>query len=288
MEPEAPLRKQSTSPIKERRATQLCFEHVQSLDRKVLGDTAAGTAGGEREAERRLGSAELVGAAVTVSACERPSLCGTRGIVARDSARCVALVTRGDELVTKPDGMIRKAFVIKGFAVYFDSDLHEEINYISVGDNDTAEVLIHEMQNLGITDGDGEAEAPLPCTPKHFLVQPVTVEIYAAVDDQMVGGLGAAAYYGTGKLPPAMDVRIDISRFALSLCLGKYDEYRSDQNETGTVEKPRLVAFQRCQSRLDPIDIRRATARNSFSFAFSLPSFAFHFFRYSGTCVSFS
>ena len=55
-----------------------------------------------REAERRLRSAELVGAAVTVSACERPSLCGTRGIVARDSARCVVLVTRGDELVTVP------------------------------------------------------------------------------------------------------------------------------------------------------------------------------------------
>ena len=130
--------------------------------------------------------------------------------------------SRGDELVTKPDGMIRKAFVIKGFAVYFDSDLHEEINYISVGDNDTAEVLIHEMQNLGITDGDGEAEAPLPCTPKHFLVQPVTVEIYAAVDDQMVGGLGAAAYYGTGKLPPAMDVRIDISTFGVKLAKRQY------------------------------------------------------------------
>ena len=68
----------------------------------LLEGCAGGTAGGEREAERRLGSAELVGAAVTVSACTRPSLCGTRGIVARDSARCVALVTRGDELVTVP------------------------------------------------------------------------------------------------------------------------------------------------------------------------------------------
>ena len=68
----------------------------------LLEGCAGGTAGGEREAERRLGSAELVGAAVTVSACARPSLCGTRGIVARDSARCVALVTRGDELVTVP------------------------------------------------------------------------------------------------------------------------------------------------------------------------------------------
>ena len=68
----------------------------------LLEGCAGGTAGGETEAERRLGSAELVGAAVTVSACTRPSLCGTRGIVARDSARCVALVTRGDELVTVP------------------------------------------------------------------------------------------------------------------------------------------------------------------------------------------
>ena len=74
----------------------------------LQGGYSGGTAGGEREAkgereaERRLRSAELVGAAVTVSACERPSLCGTRGIVARDSARCVALVTRGDELVTVP------------------------------------------------------------------------------------------------------------------------------------------------------------------------------------------
>ena len=74
----------------------------------LQGGSSGGTAGGEREAkgereaERRLGSAELVGAAVTVSACERPSLCGTRGIVARDSARCVVLVTRGDELVTVP------------------------------------------------------------------------------------------------------------------------------------------------------------------------------------------
>ena len=68
----------------------------------LLEGCAGGTAGGEREAARRLGSAELVGAAVTVSACTRPSLCGTRGIVARDSARCVALVTRGDELVTVP------------------------------------------------------------------------------------------------------------------------------------------------------------------------------------------
>ena len=68
----------------------------------LLEGCAGGTARGEREAERRLGSAELVGAAVTVSACTRPSLCGTRGIVARDSARCVALVTRGDELVTVP------------------------------------------------------------------------------------------------------------------------------------------------------------------------------------------
>ena len=68
----------------------------------LLEGCAGGTAGGEREAARRLGSAELVGAAVTVSACARPSLCGTRGIVARDSARCVALVTRGDELVTVP------------------------------------------------------------------------------------------------------------------------------------------------------------------------------------------
>ena len=74
----------------------------------LQGGSSGGTAGGEREAkgereaERRLRSAELVGAAVTVSACERPSLCGTRGIVARDSARCVVLVTRGDELVTVP------------------------------------------------------------------------------------------------------------------------------------------------------------------------------------------
>ena len=68
----------------------------------LLEGCAGGTARGEREAERRLWSAELVGAAVTVSACTRPSLCGTRGIVARDSARCVALVTRGDELVTVP------------------------------------------------------------------------------------------------------------------------------------------------------------------------------------------
>lgn len=55
-----------------------------------------------KEAKRRLASAELVGAAVTVSACERPSLCGTRGIVARDTSRCVVLVTRGDESVTVP------------------------------------------------------------------------------------------------------------------------------------------------------------------------------------------
>ena len=55
-----------------------------------------------KEAKRRLASAELVGAAVTVSACKRPSLCGTRGIVARDTSRCVVLVTRGDESVTVP------------------------------------------------------------------------------------------------------------------------------------------------------------------------------------------
>ena len=55
-----------------------------------------------KEAKRRLTSAELVGAAVTVSACERPSLCGTRGIVARDTSRCVVLVTRGDGSVTVP------------------------------------------------------------------------------------------------------------------------------------------------------------------------------------------
>ena len=39
---------------------------------------------------------------MTVSACERPSLCGTRGIVARDTSRCVVLVTRGDGSVTVP------------------------------------------------------------------------------------------------------------------------------------------------------------------------------------------
>ena len=47
---------------------------------------------------------------------------------------------------------------------------------------------------------------------------------------------------------------------------GSYlDQYRSDLDETGSVEKLLSATFQRFQSRPDPIDIRRDTAQNSFS-----------------------
>ena len=48
------------------------------------------------------------------------------------------------------------------------------------------------------------------------------------------------------------------------------DEYRSDLDKLGTVEKRRLVAFQRRQARPNRIHIRRATDERSFR---SMPPF---------------
>ena len=64
----------------------------------------AGRDGGERlgEAERRLRRCELVGSVASVVACKAPSFCGCEGIVVRDTARTIVLVTRKDDLVTVP------------------------------------------------------------------------------------------------------------------------------------------------------------------------------------------
>ena len=61
-----------------------------------------GTGGNECEAERRLRRCELVGSVVSVVACKAPSFCGCEGIVVRDTARTIVLVTRKDDLVTVP------------------------------------------------------------------------------------------------------------------------------------------------------------------------------------------
>ena len=61
-----------------------------------------GTGGNDCEAERRLRRCELVGSVVSVVACKAPSFCGCEGIVVRDTARTIVLVTRKDYLVTVP------------------------------------------------------------------------------------------------------------------------------------------------------------------------------------------
>jgi len=61
-----------------------------------------GTGGNDCEAERRLRRCELVGSVASVVACKAPSFCGCEGIVVRDTARTIVLVTRKDDLVTVP------------------------------------------------------------------------------------------------------------------------------------------------------------------------------------------
>jgi RNase P/RNase MRP subunit p29 len=61
-----------------------------------------GTGGNLGEAERRLRRCELVGSVASVVACKAPSFCGCEGIVVRDTARTIVLVTRKDDLVTVP------------------------------------------------------------------------------------------------------------------------------------------------------------------------------------------
>ena len=61
-----------------------------------------GTGGNLGEAERRLRRCELVGSVASVVACKAPSFCGCEGIVVRDTARTIVLVTRKDDLVIVP------------------------------------------------------------------------------------------------------------------------------------------------------------------------------------------
>jgi len=67
-----------------------------------VADVLEGTGGNDCEAERRLRRCELVGSVVSVVACKAPSFCGCEGIVVRDTARTIVLVTRKDDLVTVP------------------------------------------------------------------------------------------------------------------------------------------------------------------------------------------
>ena len=127
---------------------------------------------------------------------------------------------------TEPDGLIRKSFVIKGFGVYLDSDLHDDECFVRVGPSHHATVLQREMQDLGLAQYDDDYESTgASSAPKQFLLTPLTVHIRVAVDDQMVGGSGAescAALYADGELPAVMDVAIKVSTLGLTLGKSQY------------------------------------------------------------------
>ena len=71
-------------------------------DQKNAAAAAAAAAGVSRGALARLKAAELRGAEVSVDACARPSLAGIVGVVVRDTAKTLQLVTSRDVVVVVP------------------------------------------------------------------------------------------------------------------------------------------------------------------------------------------
>ena len=80
----------------------LCHDMLHTPWCAYVAGVLEGTGGNLGEAERRLRRCELVGSVASVVACKAPSFCGCEGIVVRDTARTIVLVTRKDDLVIVP------------------------------------------------------------------------------------------------------------------------------------------------------------------------------------------